>query len=164
MSACVPAPRAHVLKHVRVVPVHTESCGRTHGEEGECHRQFCLPEFAHVGLSLGPRGPAKKPLDLTHFKFVIGREQHVADSSDHSLYLMKLLRSSYLERTAEGVSCEMVRFVSSSSPSSSTTTTTTTHNNHNNPQRQQEQHARTQTTDGTTQHTQRHAHARGTCI
>ena len=28
-----------------------------------CHRQFCLPKFAHVGSSLGPRG------DLTHFQF-----------------------------------------------------------------------------------------------
>ena len=24
--------------------------GRRHGEEGECHRQFCLPKFAHVGV------------------------------------------------------------------------------------------------------------------
>ena len=32
-------------------------------------RQFCLPKFAHVGLSLDPRGPPKKPLDLTLFTF-----------------------------------------------------------------------------------------------
>ena len=36
---------------------------------GRCHRQFCLPKVAHVGSSLGPRGPPKKPMDLTHFQF-----------------------------------------------------------------------------------------------
>ena len=31
-------------------------------------RQFCLQKFAHVGLSLDPRSPPKKPLDLTRFQ------------------------------------------------------------------------------------------------
>ena len=75
---CVPAPRPHVITHAGVVPVHTGTFrtytrGRfecTHGGgrgEGRAgHRQFCLPKFAHVRLSLDPRGSAKKPLVLTH--------------------------------------------------------------------------------------------------
>ena len=75
---CVPAPRPHVITHAGVVPVHTETFrtytrGRfecTHGGgrgEGRAgHRQFCLPKFAHVRLSLDPRGSPKKPLVLTH--------------------------------------------------------------------------------------------------
>ena len=38
-------------------------------EHARWHRQFCLPKFAHVGLSLDPRGSPKKPLDLIHFQF-----------------------------------------------------------------------------------------------
>ena len=76
-SPCVPAPRPHVITHARV-PVHTGTFrtytrGRfecTHGGgrgEGRAgHRQFCLPKFAHVRLSLDPRGSPKKPLVLTH--------------------------------------------------------------------------------------------------
>ena len=77
-SPCVPAPRPHVITHAGVVPVHTGTFrtytrGRfecTHGGgrgEGRAgHRQFCLPKFAHVRLSLDPRGSPKKPLVLTH--------------------------------------------------------------------------------------------------
>ena len=39
----------------------------------------------------------KKPLDLTHLKLRIGRGQRVPDSSNHSLYLIKLFNSSYPE-------------------------------------------------------------------
>ena len=39
------------------------------------------------------------------------REQHVPDSSNHSLYLIKLLSCSYPGETLEGTSREMVRFV-----------------------------------------------------
>ena len=31
-SPCMPAPRAHVFQHVRVVPVHTGTFERTHGD------------------------------------------------------------------------------------------------------------------------------------
>ena len=41
----------------------------------------------------------------------MGREQHVPDSSIHSLHLTKLLSSSYPGETLEGTSREMVRFV-----------------------------------------------------
>ena len=45
------------------------------------------------------RGSPKKPLVLSHFLGLrISREQHVADSSNHSPYLMKLLSSSYRGR------------------------------------------------------------------
>ena len=39
-----------------------------------------------------------------------GREQHVPDSSNHSLYLTKLVGSSYLGETLEGTSNQFVRF------------------------------------------------------
>ena len=49
------------------------------------------------------RGSPKKPLDLTHFLSLrTGREQHVPDSSDHSLYLIKLLSSSSPEGNVGG--------------------------------------------------------------
>ena len=52
---------------------HTHSTPTTHNahntEHAKCHRQFCLPKFAHVRLSLDPRGSPKKPLDLTHVQF-----------------------------------------------------------------------------------------------
>ena len=38
----------------------------THGEQKKVIGQFCLPKFAHEGLS---RASPKKPLDLTHFQF-----------------------------------------------------------------------------------------------
>ena len=41
----------------------------------------------------------------------IEREQHVPDSSIHSLYLIKRSVSALLTDTAEEISCDMVRFV-----------------------------------------------------
>ena len=49
-SPCMPAPRAHVLKHVRVVLVHGDVLN-PHTRRAGGHRQFCLPKFAHVWLS-----------------------------------------------------------------------------------------------------------------
>ena len=79
---CVSAPRAHVETHARgasrhgdVLNLHTEGVLYIHtegvrGEEGGCRRQFCLPKFAHVGLSRGAkRGSPKKQQNLTHFQF-----------------------------------------------------------------------------------------------
>ena len=76
-------PRAHVLPHAGVVPVHTRRFESTHGArlertheeeagkegEGGGHRQFCSPKFAVIGLSRAPENHRKKPLDLTHFQF-----------------------------------------------------------------------------------------------
>ena len=107
---CVDSKRPRVYRH------HAHTCyhmcawcrytrGRfewTHSGAGEGHRQFCLPKFAHVGSSRASEVHHKKPMDLTHFQFENrSREQHVADSSKHSLCLMKLLRD-----TAEGISLE----------------------------------------------------------
>ena len=56
-SPCMPATRADVFQHVRVVPVHTGTfCTYTrvvlNGHTGtEGYRQFCLPKFAHVWSS-----------------------------------------------------------------------------------------------------------------
>ena len=51
--------------HGDVLNLHTEAFLSPHTGG---RRQFCLPKFAHVGLSLDPRGPPKKPLDLTRFQ------------------------------------------------------------------------------------------------
>ena len=70
---CVWCPRVYVQKHLRVYVQNASVCtgttpahggGRGEGRAG--HRQFCLPKFAHVRLSLDPRGSPKKPLVLTH--------------------------------------------------------------------------------------------------
>ena len=51
-------------------PTPTPTHFTTHNTEyARCHRQFCLPKFAHVRLSVVPRGSPKKPFDLTHFQF-----------------------------------------------------------------------------------------------
>ena len=64
-------------------------------EHARCHRQFCLPKFAHVRLSLDPRGSPKRNRWILHmFSFRTDREQHVPKSSNHSLYLINLLNSS----------------------------------------------------------------------
>ena len=48
--------------------MHTRGRGGERKGQGG-HRQFCLPKFAHVGLSRGPQVRQKKPLDLTHLRF-----------------------------------------------------------------------------------------------
>ena len=79
---------------------------RTHGdvlsghtEKGGNHRQFCLPKFAHIGLSRASfRGSPKATLGSYPFQVLrIGREQHVPDSSNQSLCLIKLFSFSYPE-------------------------------------------------------------------
>ena len=67
----------------------------THGKRFESthggHRQFCLPRTAHVGLSLGPTGSPKVTTGCCPCSSLRkDREQHVPDSSNHSLYLIKL--------------------------------------------------------------------------
>ena len=95
---CVPVPRAHVKIHVRVVPVHTVTFRTytrarfewTYGGEEEGHRQFCLPKFAQIGLSRDPEVHQKYHWISQISSLRTSREQHVRDSSNHSLYLMKL--------------------------------------------------------------------------
>ena len=48
----------------------------------------------HVGLAPDPRGSPKNPWILHIFSLRIDREQHVPDSSNHSLYQIKLFNSS----------------------------------------------------------------------
>ena len=64
----------HAENHrVGVVPVHTETFwtytrgrfGRTHGEEGGCHRQFCLPKFCPRWLSRASEVQCEKRLRTT---------------------------------------------------------------------------------------------------
>ena len=78
--------------HGDVLNLHTEVFWTDTRRAGG-HRQCCLPKFAHVWSSRASEVHHKKPMDLTHFQFENrSREQHVADSSKHSLCLMKLLR------------------------------------------------------------------------
>ena len=79
-SPCVPATRPHVCggRYPR------GRCERTHGEGN--HRQFCLPKFAHLGLSRAPEVPQRNPWMLPIFSFRI-REQHDAESSIYSLHV-----------------------------------------------------------------------------
>ena len=88
----------------------------THGKRFESthggHRQFCLPKFAHVGLPRASEVHKKKTFrSFPCSSLRKDREQHVPDSSNHSLFLIKLLSCSYPEETLEGTSREMVRFV-----------------------------------------------------
>ena len=63
-------------------------CSYTRGD----HRQFCLPKFVHVGLSRAPEVQQRSPCMLPTFSLRIGREEHVRDSSNCSLYLIKLFK------------------------------------------------------------------------
>ena len=94
-SPCMPAPRAHVFQHVRVVPVHTEAFLNPHTEG---RRQFCLPRKAHVEFSLVVREVHQRNRWILHiFSLKTDREQHVHDSSNHSIFLIKLFSFRHLE-------------------------------------------------------------------
>ena len=91
----------HQHQHQHTQIAHQQHTQRTthrrsthNTEHARWHRQFCLPKFAHVRLSLDLRGSPKKPLDLKHFQFGLDRDQRVPDSSNHSLHLIKLFNFS----------------------------------------------------------------------
>ena len=110
---CVDSKRPRVYRHhARMCQNMRAWCRYTRGRFESTHGGFLdghtegrgsssvLPKFAHVWSSRASEVHHKKPKDLTHFQFENrSREQHVADSSKHSLCLMKLLRD-----TAEGIS------------------------------------------------------------
>ena len=99
---------AHMFQHMRAWCQYTR--GRfesTHGgfldghtgggEEGE-GKGGVIVSSAHRNLHIGSsraseRFTERNPWILNIFSLKIGREQHVPESSDHSLYLMKLLSS-----------------------------------------------------------------------
>ena len=124
-TPCVDSKRPRV--YIQNVPVYAgntrtrgKACARvasTHGNVWNVHtvaswmnkRRGVIVGSAYQEKStqsphLRQRGPPKKPLDLTYlfFSLRIGREQHFPDSSNHSLYLMKLLSSSYPEGHCDG--------------------------------------------------------------
>ena len=66
-------------------------------------RQFCLPRKAHVQFSLGSREVHQRNRWIIHiFSLRTDREQHVPDSSNHSLYLIKLFSFRSLEANVGG--------------------------------------------------------------
>ena len=88
----------------------------THGKRLEStqggHRQFCLTRTTHVRSPLGPTGSPKVTYGCCPCSSLRkDREQHVSDSSNHSLCLIKLLSNSFCGETLEGTSRELVRFV-----------------------------------------------------
>ena len=86
---------------------HTTHYAQTHNtEHAKRHRQFCFLKFAHVGLSLDPRGSPQKPLDLTRFQF------ENRSRTTRSRFLSSFALSPALLRdTAKGISHRVVRFV-----------------------------------------------------
>ena len=119
--------------HGDVLNVHTETFLNPHTEsrgEGVGHRQFCLPKIAHVWLSRASEVHQRNFWIFPISSLKIGREQHVTDSSNHSLYLIKLFSFSNLEENfggnqqSDGSSC-LSNSPSLPSPPPPTTTTTT---------------------------------------
>ena len=65
---------------------------------GGGRRQFCLPRKVHVEFSLGPTEVHQRnPWILHIFSLRMNREQHVSDSSNHSLHLIKPFNLSNIE-------------------------------------------------------------------
>ena len=114
---CVRSKRARVYRHhahmlntcargastqVYVSNVHMKAFLNPH-TGGRC--KFCLQRKAHVEFSLGPREVHQSNHWIFQFSSLrTDREQHVPDSSNHSLYLMKLF-------VFRETSCYIVRFV-----------------------------------------------------
>ena len=74
--------------HGDVLNVHTGAGG---------HRQFCLPKFAHVWSSRASEVPQKTFQSFPFSSLRIDSDRHVTDSSNHSLYLIRLFSFSNLE-------------------------------------------------------------------
>ena len=86
--------------HGRFWDGHTEERGGKEGEGRGVTVSSAIHETAHVELSrASERFTERNPWFLPIHGLRTGREQHVLESSNHSLYLMKLLRD-----TAVGIS------------------------------------------------------------
>ena len=120
---------------------HTTHNAQTHNtEHARWHRQFCVPQFAHVGLSLDPRGSPKKPLYLTRFQFE-DRSRTTCSRFQQSFALLdKVVQLQFsrgpLRRESATRWFDWSLPFSSPPPSSTTTTTTATttktqHTTHN---------------------------------
>ena len=108
-SPCAPAPRRTCVStcargartHGDVLHVHTEASG----VDTRSHRQFCLPRKAHVQFSLAPERFTKRNERILPIFLSLGggcRDQHVRDSSNHSIHLTKLFNSSSPEGNCGG--------------------------------------------------------------
>ena len=74
--------------HGDVLNVHTGAGG---------HRQFCLPKFAHVWSSRASEVHQKTFQSFPFSSLRIDSDRHVTDSSNHSLYLIRLFSFSNLD-------------------------------------------------------------------
>ena len=97
--------------HGDVLNVHTEASLNPHTRwRGGSSPVLLTKRKPTKGFHLPQRGSHQRnPWILPIKSLRIGRTRHVPDSSNHSLYLMKLLSSNY--HTLEGTSCDVVRFV-----------------------------------------------------
>ena len=151
MPPCVHSKRPRVCRH------HVHMCfnmyawcrytrgrfKRTHGDVSNPHTEgrgsslVLLTKICPRMVTTWFRGSLKKPVDLHYFHLRTGREQHVANSSKHSLCLIKLFSFSNPEGHCRGNQLWLFRFVSSLLSLLSLL--------HHNPQRKQQQHARPKT-------------------
>ena len=88
-SPCMLATRAHAFQHVRVVPVHT---GVQAVIVSSAYQN--LPTYGYDVLQ---RFTKETFGSYTFSVLRIGRKQHVPDSSNHSLHLIRLFSFSNLE-------------------------------------------------------------------
>ena len=96
---CVHSKRPRVYQH------HVHMGGVLNlqtGEGGRVSSPVLLTKNGPRRVSTCPRGSPKVTTGCYPLSLRIGREQHVPDSSSHSLYLMKLLGSSYPEGNVGG--------------------------------------------------------------
>ena len=86
-----------MLPHAGVVPVHTVTFSM-HTQAGRGSSPVLLTRICPRKVLTGPQGASpEKPLDLTHFQFENKSRTTCPESSNHSLCLIKLSTSSYLE-------------------------------------------------------------------
>ena len=89
-SACV--------THVDTVPLHTKVFSVPH----HTHIQHPTPKWLTQSSHVFQRLTKSTRWTLPTSSLTMNREQHVPDSSNHSLYLMNLLNSSLPERNCRG--------------------------------------------------------------
>ena len=87
---------------------HTEQRGERRERGGGSPSVLLTKKSPRRVLTWPHKFTERNPWILTIQGLRIDREQHVPESSNHSLYLMKLLSSTFILRdTAEGISCEI---------------------------------------------------------
>ena len=104
-QSCVRSKRRRMYRqHVYMCKLMWVWCRYTRGRfehtDGEREKKVIVSseysKTAHVGLSRAPEVQQRTPWILPIFCLRIGREQHVAESSNHSLHLNTLFNSRHM--------------------------------------------------------------------